>query len=164
MSLSPRRWTHHWSRWMRGWLRLRAITPRWSCTDKRLLGPLPLQLRRPNQRLEDHAVPLRLLPQIFELLLCGGGRDDVEPGPDALEADGHFSGDAEGSRQVQVAFDLDLDALGLYPHGLGDHLARDLGAGRQSAEQQVPGAGGRAGSSDPGVSLRLVDRAADVHG
>jgi antitoxin FitA len=60
----------------------------------RLLNPLRLQLRRPTQRLEDHAVLLRLAPQILQLLLRSPGRHDVEPGADALEADGHFLRDA----------------------------------------------------------------------
>src|SRR5215218_3912913 len=128
-----------------------------------LLDPLRLQLRRPGQRLEDDAVLLRLAPQIFQLLLCSCGREDVEPGPDALETHGYVPGDAQSPCEVEIPLDLDFDTLGLYPHGLGDHLARDLGAGRECSEQKVSGAGGRTGTSDPRVSLGLVDGAADVH-
>src|SRR5919202_4688465 len=99
----------------------RASAPRWNSTISEL-GPLRLQLGRMEERLEDNAVALRLLPQIFELFLCSFGGDDVEPGPDTLEADGHLSRDAQGSGQVQIALDLHLDALGLHPHSLRDHL------------------------------------------
>src|SRR5829696_9914476 len=126
-------------------------TPTIPAASVRPLSPLRLQLRRPAQRLEDHAVLLRLAPQVVQLLLGSSGSDDVEPGADALEAHANLLRDAKSSGEVQLTLDFDLDALGLYPHRLGNHLAGDLGAGRQGAEQEITGAGGGAGSSDPGV-------------
>src|SRR5215218_9496849 len=121
----------------RGSSRAGCGTPTIPATSVVPLSPLRLQLRRLAQRLEDHAVLLRLAPQVVQLLLRSLRRYDIEPGTDALEADGHFPGDAQSSREIQLALDLDLDALGLYAHGLGYHLAGYLGASRQSAEQKV---------------------------
>ena len=71
---------------------------------------------------------------------------------------------AQGPGEVHLPRHRHLDALGLYAHRLGDHLAGYLGAGGEGPEQQVARAGRRPGPADARVGLGLVDRAADVHG
>jgi hypothetical protein len=76
---------------------------------------------------------------------------------------GRLLRDAERSREVHLSYYFYLDALGLYTHGLGDHLAGDLGAGRQGPEQQIPRAGGCPRPPYPGMGLGLVDGAPYVN-
>ena len=48
-------------------------------------------------------------------------------------------------------------------HRRRDHLAGELRAGGKRPEQQISRARAGAGTADPGMGLRLVDGAADVH-
>jgi hypothetical protein len=59
--------------------------------------------------------------------------------------------------QVQIALDGDIDGLNSDSHRRGYHLASDLSAGGERAQQQVSGAGSRARSANTLVRLRIVD-------
>src|SRR6185295_8686365 len=90
------------------------------------------------------------------------GGVDGEAQAQGREAGADLAVEAEGSPQVEVALRGGLDRAHLEAHRGGDHLAGELGAGGQGAEQQVARARGRSGAADAGVRLRLVDRAAQV--
>src|SRR6187200_1372310 len=117
---------------------------------------------RVAQRLEHRAVALRALHEPLEVLLARAGRVDLEAQPDRVEAGPDLAVDPERPAQVEVALDDHLDALGLEAHRGRDHLARELRARGQRAEQQVARAGARPRPADPGMGLGLVDRPAEV--
>jgi hypothetical protein len=71
----------------------------------------------------------------------------------ALKADGHVFGYAKRAPEIQVSLDCDLNAFGWYAHHRCHHLTGDLGASRQSPEQQIAGTGAGTGASDSLVGL-----------
>src|SRR5947209_13435562 len=73
--------------------------------------------RRGAEGLEDHAVALRELQELVELLRPGVGVE-LEGEADLAEADRRVLGDAERAAEVEVALDL---------HGAGPQLDADRG-------------------------------------
>src|SRR5262245_17778006 len=106
-----------------------------------------------RQRLQDHAVLLGLLAKRPELLRRRRRRGHVETHADLLDPAGYLARDAERAPKVEVAVDLDVDALGRDPERRRDELARDLGARGERSEKEVAGAGRRSRPAGPGVRL-----------
>ena len=127
-------------------------------------GPLELDFRRPAERLHDDAVLFGLRAQRVELIRGCRRGDDVETYADGLESDRDLPREAERAAQVHVAFHDALDPFGRNSHRGRDHLAGDLRARRQGAEQQIPRASGGSLAADARVRLRRVGRPADVDG
>src|SRR4051812_39070863 len=96
-----------------------------------------LDRRWPAERLEHGAVALGAGHEPLEVLLARAGRVDLEAQADRIEAGRHVAVDAERPAEVEVALDDHLDAPRVEPHGGGHHLARELRARGERAEQQV---------------------------
>src|ERR1039458_5415253 len=121
------------------------------------LRPGVLDLRRTLQGLHHHAILFRFRLQRTQLLLRCLRCADVENDSDALKSDRGFFRYSQGSLQVKIALDRDINALGRDSHRRGHHLASDLSAGGERTQQQVSGAGSRAGSTNTWVCLRIID-------
>jgi len=115
-----------------------------------------------GEGLHDDAVLLGFFPEGAKLIGSGVGGADVEVEADGLEADGDVFGNAEGAAKIEIAFGGDFDALGGDAHSSGDHLAGDLGAGSEGAEEEITGASGGACPADSLMGFGLIDCAADV--
>jgi hypothetical protein len=102
-----------------------------------------------------------LFAQSLYLFLGGFRSRDVKAKVNALKANGHVGGYTECAAKIEIAFDRDFNAIGHNSHGCGDHLTRDLCACRQGSEEKISGTSGGAGTSDAGVSLRLVQGTSD---
>src|SRR3954447_14351996 len=127
-----------------------------------LRGAHRLDRGRLAQRLQDGAVALRAGHEAVEVLRARVRRVDLEAHADRVEAGGDLAVDAERAAQVEVALDDDLDLAGVEAHRRRDHLARELRARGERAEQEVARARAGAGAADAGVRLGLVDGAAEV--
>ena len=114
------------------------------------------------ERLQHRAVPLGFGDQVGDLLGRRVWCLDLETQPDALEADRRLLRDAQRPAQVEIPLHDDLDAFGRDPHCGRNHLARHLGARGERAQQQIAGAGGRAGPTDADVRFRLLNRAPQI--
>jgi len=88
-----------------------------------------------RERLHDHAVLLGFFPQAAKLIGSGVSSGDVEIEADGFESHGNIFGDAKGAAKIEVAFGGDFDPLGGNAHSAGYHLAGDLSAGGESAEE-----------------------------
>ena len=82
--------------------------------------------------------------------------------PNGLEADGHVARDAERAAQVELSRDRDLDPPGRHSHRGRHHLAGDLGARRERAQEEVARTRRGPRASDARVRLGFVRRAPDV--
>src|SRR5689334_19878157 len=115
-----------------------------------------------EQGLHDHAILLRFLAQSTKLLWGRLRGQDIKPQDDLLEAYGHVVGYPQSTAQIHVTIDGSLDALSGNPHCCSNHLAGDLSAGRQSAEEEIAGTRSRTSAANPRVGLGFIHCAPDV--
>jgi hypothetical protein len=115
-----------------------------------------------QQSLHDDTILLCLSLQCSQLFRARFGCAYIEKNTDTLKPDRCFLGDAQRPLQIKITLNRNLDAFCLDAHCRGDHLTRDLGAGCQSAQQQISRASARPCSTDSLVSLRIVNRTSEV--
>jgi hypothetical protein len=115
-----------------------------------------------QQSLHDDTILLCLSLQCSQLFRACSRCAYIEKNTDTLKPDRRFLGDAQCPLQIKVTFNSNLDAFCFDPHRRRHHLTRDLGAGCQSAQQQISRASASACSTDSLVSLGIVNGTSQV--
>jgi hypothetical protein len=109
------------------------------------------------------AILLGFLLQGTELLGSGSASGDVKVKANIFKTYPSALGDTEGAAKIEIAFHGDFDTLGRNAHRCSDHLASNLCAGGKRTKQEIAGTRGSSGTTDSGVSLRVVDGSTDIY-
>ena len=133
-----------------------------SASRSSLLFPAGFDLGRMQQSLHDDTILLCLSLQCGQLFRARFRCAYIEKNTDTLEPDRRFLGDAQCALQIKITLNRNFDAFCFDPHRRRYHLTRDLGAGCQSAQQQISRASARACSADSLVSLGVVNGTSQV--